>query len=85
MRPKHSTGAATFEIHMDMKVAVNMHASSTLRGLRPTRERTATAIWAGGGWVGQGGEGRGQEGGRRQETAWDRGGGWGVGGTYKMG
>mmetsp|Transcript_21687 Transcript_21687/g.55213 ORF Transcript_21687/g.55213 Transcript_21687/m.55213 type:complete len:359 (-) Transcript_21687:980-2056(-) len=42
-REKHSTGAATLEIHMDAKVATNMEASSTLRGLRPTRDSTATA------------------------------------------
>lgn len=40
---KHSTGAATLEIHMLAKVATNMEASSTLRGLRPTRDSTATA------------------------------------------
>mmetsp|Transcript_19139 Transcript_19139/g.53589 ORF Transcript_19139/g.53589 Transcript_19139/m.53589 type:complete len:302 (+) Transcript_19139:1429-2334(+) len=41
---KHSTGAATLEIHMDAKAATNMDASSTFRGTLPTRESTATAI-----------------------------------------
>eukprot|EP00955_Chlamydomonas_euryale_P020331 215600-Chlamydomonas_euryale.AAC.2 len=40
---KVSTGAATFEIHIDANVATNMDASSTSRGRRPTRESTAMA------------------------------------------
>lgn len=40
---KHSTGAATFEIHIDAKQATPMYASNTAPGLVPASDRTRDA------------------------------------------